>query len=187
MTLHFAKRRSLYAVWGDEKNAVVARLPGTATKSHQEALVAALTGLSEELRKTFGGDTFLPYGAASPIYRRGRRKYSIDIVRATGEGSGFLEGMVASPPQYHGLCGPAGEIRRVLGELRDPMLAGKVEAEVQRQIDALEAAENYFSRNAASTAGIRPILGSPLMAGGVADLRPANGFDAPHWQCGVRG
>jgi hypothetical protein len=119
-------------------------LPATATKNQQEALVAALNGLSEELRKTFGGDTFPPYGAASPIYRRGRRKYSIDIVRRAVEGPGVLEGIVPCPPQYHAMGGHSEEIRRVLGELREPTMTGNVEAEVQREIDALEAAEDYF-------------------------------------------
>ena len=145
MTLYTtANDRSLYAVWGDEKDAVVAKLPATATRKQRRALASALTELSEELRKTFGGDTFPPYGGASSIYRRGRRKYSIDIVRATGESPGFLERMVPRPPHYDALGGHADEIRCVLGELGDPTLTGKVEAEVQREIDALEAAEDYF-------------------------------------------
>jgi hypothetical protein len=139
--------RSLHALWGDEKNAVVAKLPTTATKKQQETLVGGLTGLSEELRRTFGGDTFLPYGGASSIYRRGRRKHSIEIVRTASEDPGFWEGMVPRPTQYHDLGSHAEDIRGVLREIGDPTLTGNVEAEVQREIDALEAAEDHFFTN----------------------------------------
>ncbi|GLZ01614.1 hypothetical protein [Actinoplanes sp. NBRC 103695] len=148
MTLYTTARdRSLHALWGDEQNAVVAKLPATATKKQQEALAAALTGLSVELRRSFGADTLLPYGGASPISRRARRKHSIEVISATGEGRGFVQGMVPRPPQYDALGRHAEEIRRVLTEVGDTTLMGEVGVEVQREIAALEAAEDCFFAN----------------------------------------
>lgn len=148
MTLYTTTRdRSLHALWGDHKNVVVAKLPATATKKQQEALAAALTGLSEELRKSFGADAFLPYGGAAPIARRVRRKHSTEVISATGESLELMQGMVPRPPQHHALGGHAEEIRRVLAEVGDTTLTGEVGVEVQREIAALEAAEDYFFAN----------------------------------------